>query len=103
MASYGASKAAVAHFTRSAAMEAVRAGHDIRVDAVHPGIVETRMADTVYDFYSHVGPPDVVEKLFTTGRPGKPEEIADLILFLASDRASYISGASIVIDRAANA
>lgn len=103
MASYGASKAAVAHYTRSAAMETMRAGHDIRVNAVHPGIIETRMADAVYEFYSHVGPPEVAEKLFTAGRPGKPQEIADLILFLVSDRASYISGASIVADRGANA
>jgi NAD(P)-dependent dehydrogenase (short-subunit alcohol dehydrogenase family) len=103
MASYGASKTAVAHYTRSAAMEAVRAGHDIRINAVHPGIIDTRMADAVYEFYNHVGPPEVAEQLFTTGRPGKPEEVADLILFLASERASYISGASFVIDRAANA
>jgi len=103
MASYGASKAAVAHYTRSAAVEVMRSGHDIRVNAVHPGIIETRMADAVYEFYSHVGPPDVAEKLFTAGRPGKPQEIADLILFLASDRASYINGASIVADRGANA
>jgi NAD(P)-dependent dehydrogenase (short-subunit alcohol dehydrogenase family) len=103
MASYGASKAAVAHYTRSAALEAVRAGHDIRVNAVHPGIIETQMADAVYDIYSHVGPPDVASKLFTTGRAGTTEEVGDLILFLASDRASYISGSSIVIDRAAKA
>jgi len=103
MASYGASKAAVAHYTRSAALDAVRSGHDIRINAVHPGIIETQMAGAVYDIYSHVGPANVAEKLFTTGRTGKPEEVADLILFLASDRASYISGSSIVIDRAANA
>lgn len=103
MASYGASKAAVENYTKSAALQAVQAGHDIRVNSVHPGVIDTQLAQDLYAIYSHVGPPEVAEKLFTSGRPGRPQEVADLIVFLASERASYISGASIVIDRAANA
>ena len=103
MASYGASKAAVAHFTRSAALENVRAGHDIRINAVHPGLIETAMAGDFYGIFEKLGPPEVVRSMITTGRSGRPEEVADLILYLASDRASFISGASIVIDRAASA
>jgi NAD(P)-dependent dehydrogenase (short-subunit alcohol dehydrogenase family) len=103
MASYGASKAAVAHFTRSAALDLVRAGHDIRVNAIHPGVIDTSMADDFSEIFSGLGPKETVMKVMTTGRPGTPEEVADLILFLASDRASFISGASIVIDRAQSA
>lgn len=103
MASYGASKAAVAHFTRSAAVENVRKGHDIRINAIHPGLIETAMAEDLFRIYDKIGSPDAVRAAVTTGRAGRPEEVADLIVFLASDRASYISGASIVIDRAANA
>ncbi|WP_298290046.1 SDR family oxidoreductase [Novosphingobium sp.] len=103
MASYGASKAAIAHLTRSAAVEVLRAGHDIRINAVHPGLIETAMAGDLYKIYDRLGSPDAVRAAFTTGRSGRPEEVADLILFLASDRASYISGTSIVIDRAASA
>jgi 3(or 17)beta-hydroxysteroid dehydrogenase len=103
MASYGASKAAVAHFTRSAALESVRAGHDIRVNAIHPGLVETTMAGDFYDIFKKLGTPDDVRSGFTTGRPATPEEIADLILFLSSDRARFISGAAITIDRAHSA
>jgi NAD(P)-dependent dehydrogenase (short-subunit alcohol dehydrogenase family) len=103
MASYGASKAAVAHFTRSAALESVRAGHDIRINALHPGLVATSMAKDFYGIFEQLGSPDDVISTFTTGRPGRPEEIADLILFLSSDRATFISGASITIDRAHSA
>jgi NAD(P)-dependent dehydrogenase (short-subunit alcohol dehydrogenase family) len=103
MASYGASKAALAHFTRSAALENVRAGHDIRINSVHPGLVDTAMADQTYAHFSKLGSPKEVISHLTTGRPARPEEIADLILFLASDRASFISGASINIDRAHSA
>ena len=103
MASYGASKAAVAHFTRSAALESVRAGHDIRINAIHPGLVETAMAGDLYGIFKQLGTADEVRSSFTTGRPAKAEEIADLILFLSSDRASFISGASITIDRAHSA
>ena len=103
MASYGASKAAVAHYTRSAAVEVLRAGHDIRINAVHPGLIETAMAQDLYRIYERIGPPDTVRAAVTTGRAGRPDEVADLILYLVSDRASYVSGTSIVIDRAANA
>jgi NAD(P)-dependent dehydrogenase (short-subunit alcohol dehydrogenase family) len=103
MASYGASKAAVAHFTRSAALENVRSGHDIRINSVHPGLIETAMANDFFGILEKIGSPDALRSMMTTGRPGRPEEVADLILYLASDRASFISGASIVIDRAASA
>lgn len=103
MASYGASKAAVAHFTRSAALESIRAGHDIRINAIHPGLIETSMASDFYSIFEKVGSADAVRTAMTTGRAGRPEEVADLILFLASDRASFIAGASINIDRAASA
>ncbi|HEX7819130.1 MAG TPA: SDR family oxidoreductase [Sphingobium sp.] len=103
MASYGASKAAITHFTRSAAVETVRAGNDIRINAVLPGLIDTSMADDLFRIYDRIGSPDAIRAAITTGRAGRPDEVADLILFLVSDRASHISGTSIVIDRAANA
>ncbi len=103
MASYGASKAAVSHFTRSTALQNARTGNDIRINAVLPGLVETAMADDFYDIFEKIGSPEAVRGAFTTGRSARAEEIADVILFLASDRASFVSGASIVVDRAASA
>jgi NAD(P)-dependent dehydrogenase (short-subunit alcohol dehydrogenase family) len=104
MASYGASKAAVAHFTRSAALEVSRAGHDIRINAVMPGFTETAMAQQIYDqFDDKMGGREATMKVFSSGRSARPEEIADLIVYLASDRASFISGSVIAIDRAQSA
>jgi NAD(P)-dependent dehydrogenase (short-subunit alcohol dehydrogenase family) len=100
LASYGASKAAIAHYTRSAAIETRQAGHDIRINAVHPGAIDTAMGDAFVDMYASLGPREAVERMMTSGRFGHPEEIANLIVFLASDRASFISGASLVADRA---
>lgn len=103
MAAYGASKAAIAHYTRSAALEVLRAGHDIRINSVHPGVIDTPMADAFCDIYTALGSRGAVEAAMTSGRFGRPEEVADLVVFLASDRASFISGAGIVIDRAKSA
>ncbi|WP_298692867.1 SDR family NAD(P)-dependent oxidoreductase [uncultured Sphingomonas sp.] len=104
MASYGASKAAVIHLTRSAARELNLAGLDVRVNAVLPGFVESGMGDQVIDRFSDtMGGRDRMLSAFTSGRPGRPREIADLILFLVSDRASFMSGSAVVIDRAQSA
>jgi NAD(P)-dependent dehydrogenase (short-subunit alcohol dehydrogenase family) len=104
MASYGASKAAVSHFTRSAALEANRAGLDIRINAVLPGFTDTAMAQAVYDqFDEKMGGREKTLAVFSSGRPAQPEEIANLVLFLVSDRASFISGSTLAIDRAQSA
>jgi NAD(P)-dependent dehydrogenase (short-subunit alcohol dehydrogenase family) len=104
MASYGASKAAIVHFTRSAALELNRAGLDVRVNAVLPGFTDTGMAQQVYDrFDEKLGGREETMRIFTSGRPADPGEIANLILFLASDRASFISGSAVVVDRAQSA
>lgn len=104
MASYGASKAAVSHYTRSAALELNRAGLDVRINAVLPGFTDTGMAEQIHEqFDDKLGGREGTLRIFASGRPAQPEEIADLILFLASDRASFISGSTYNIDRAQSA
>jgi NAD(P)-dependent dehydrogenase (short-subunit alcohol dehydrogenase family) len=90
---YVASKHAVEGLTKSAALEAAASG--VRVNAVAPGPVETEMlnrftgsADRKADFIAGV----------PVKRAGTPEEIARTIVFLASDRASFITGQSIAVD-----
>ncbi|MBU6267442.1 MAG: SDR family oxidoreductase [Sphingomonadales bacterium] len=102
-ASYGASKAAISHYTRSAALAEAHAASEIRVNAVLPGMIATPMAEALLDIYSTPASRAQMAAQIATGRFGRPEEVADLVVFLSSDRASYISGAGIVIDRAKNA
>lgn len=103
MASYAASKAAIASFTRSAAIDVIRAGHDIRINSVHPGLIETHMAEDFHSIYAKLGSAQQITAQMTTGRAGRPEEVAEVILFLLSDDASFISGTGITIDRAHSA
>ena len=94
-ASYGAAKAAVINLTQSTAVENGR--HGVRANAICPGPIETpafvRFAPDL-DFYRAQIP---------MGRLGRPEEVAELALFLASDRSAYVSGTAISIDGAMRA
>lgn len=88
---YAAAKAGLHGATRSLALELASRG--ITVNTVAPGIIASPMSDTAF-------PKAVVERLVPMKRAGKPEEVADLVVFLASDRASYISGQLISINGA---
>ncbi len=82
---YVASKGAINSFTRAAAVELARFG--VRINAVAPGVVETRMMTRVLDRAR-----ETLRKRIPLGRFADPEEIANVVVFLASDRASYITG-----------
>lgn len=93
---YPASKFAVNGITKSLSRELAPIG--IRVNAVAPGITETDMVKNL--------PKEMIEPLIKTiplGRIGKPEDIANAFLFLASDMASYVTGEILSVDGAARA
>ena len=94
MSAYGASKAALTHFTRNAAMEGARQG--IRVNAVTPGPIMTPATKAWFDHDPDAGA--AIANANPMGRIGTPEEVANVVLFLASDAASYVTGASIPVD-----
>ncbi|MEZ5234812.1 MAG: glucose 1-dehydrogenase [Acidimicrobiales bacterium] len=92
---YGASKWAVRGMTKAAALDLGR--FNIRVNSIHPGLIDTDMMTEVTG-----GEEDRFERMQRTvplsGRMAKPEEIASVALFLASDDSSYATGAEFVID-----
>ena len=93
MAGYSAAKAAVDNFSRAAAAEGAAAG--VRVNVVVPAVVETpATAGMLSDEASRKN----TERLIPMGRVGQPVELANAILFLASDESSYITGASLPVD-----
>lgn len=93
MAGYSAAKAAIINFSRAAAAEGALSG--IRVNVVIPAVVETPgTAGMLADATARQN----TEKLIPMGRVGQPEELANAILFLASDEASYITGAALPVD-----
>lgn len=90
---YNASKAGVLGILHTAANELGPYG--IRVNSVNPGLIETRLTSSSYQ------DPAVLKDYFRAipmGRGGKPEEVANAVAFLASDLASYVTGAALLVD-----
>jgi NAD(P)-dependent dehydrogenase (short-subunit alcohol dehydrogenase family) len=90
---YGASKAAVALLTAQMALEWGR--HNIRVNAVAPGLIDAGMSEPIYaDPVTRAAR----ESKVPLGRLGRAEDVADVVLFLASPQAAYVHGQNIVVD-----
>ncbi|KAK0467836.1 uncharacterized protein EV420DRAFT_1501518 [Desarmillaria tabescens] len=90
--SYVASKHAVVGMTKAAALNHSIDG--IRVNAVCPGYVDTPLLQNVREYVDF----SMLEKMTPMNRLGLPEEVADVVVFIASERASYVTGHSFVVD-----
>src|SRR5262249_33144706 len=102
---YNASKGAVRLMTKSAALECAAFGHKIRVNSVHPGVIETQMGQQVLDGAAASGAYGGANEVRATvvgfhalGRFGHGSEVARAITFLASDDAAFMTGSELVVD-----
>ena len=95
---YGASKAAVRLFTKSTAIQNAALG--IRANSVHPGPI---YAPLIQEFFDKPDELELMASRVPMGRLGLPDEVANAVLFLASDEASFMTGAELIIDGGINA
>ncbi len=93
---YSASKAGVINLAMVSAQQL--SGSNVRVNAVCPGLTETGMTKPTFDYARDAGKMDRVGRLNPLRRGAQPEELANVVAFLASDDASYVNGQAIAVD-----
>jgi 3(or 17)beta-hydroxysteroid dehydrogenase len=103
--SYGATKAAVQQYSKSVAAYGAREGCRIRCNSVHPGIIRTRMLLHIAQEMSQApesqankAADELAKQIVPFGILGEPEQVADMILYLASDESKYVTGSEFRID-----
>src|SRR5882724_1432035 len=101
LAGYCATKGGVRLFAKAVAMECAAAGDNIRINTVHPGVIDTPIWTKLpmsAGRNTPIDPHEVARVGVPLGRAGQAQDIANGVLFLASDASSYMTGAELVID-----
>jgi NAD(P)-dependent dehydrogenase (short-subunit alcohol dehydrogenase family) len=103
LAGYNATKGGVRLLTKGVALECAQNRWNVRVNSVHPGIIDTPIWETVAPGSlrpdgAPLDVPAMAEAAVPTGVLGRPDDIANGVLFLASDESSYMTGTELVID-----
>jgi 3(or 17)beta-hydroxysteroid dehydrogenase len=96
---YGASKGAVRSLTKAVAVHCTSLGYPVRCNSIHPGAFDTPMLDRLRDHPEEASP--LARRLFSPAPRellGRPEDVAELVLYLASDASRLVNGAELVID-----
>ena len=99
---YCAAKGAVESLTRGVAVHCAKAGYNIRCNSVHPSAIVTPMVQSMGSKMEESGQQRLAKDNSTAGanRRGEPDDIANTVLFLASDESKFINGAQIRVDNA---
>jgi NAD(P)-dependent dehydrogenase (short-subunit alcohol dehydrogenase family) len=99
LACYSATKGAVRLFAKSLALECAQAGDKIRVNSVHPGIIDTPIWGKLpVGANAPLDPQSIAATLVPLGEAGTAEDIANGVLYLASDASRHVTGSELVID-----
>ncbi len=102
---YAATKGGLRAFTKSVAIDFAKRGYRVRVNSVHPGLTETEMVQRMFEGKAREGSGASAEDVrqawrqsYPLGRISEPNEIANVVCFLLSDQASYMTGAELLVD-----
>ncbi len=105
LAAYSMTKGAVKLLTKSVALDCAAAGQKVRVNSIHPAIIQTNMAQEVIDGMKDAGAVSNDEEAYgmfnmahPIGHVGQPKDVASAVLFLASEASSYMTGAEVRVD-----
>jgi NAD(P)-dependent dehydrogenase (short-subunit alcohol dehydrogenase family) len=101
LAGYCATKGGVRLFAKAVAMECAASGDGIRINTVHPGVIDTPIWTKIPaspGSNAPIYPNEVAKAGVPLGRAGQAQDIANGVLFLASDASNYMTGAELVID-----
>ena len=102
LAAYNATKGGVRLLTKGVALECAREGWNVRVNSVHPGIIDTpiwtKEVGGLEPGVNAIDPHAMAEVSAPVGRAGQPRDIANGVLYLASDESAYVTGTELVID-----
>lgn len=96
LSTYSGSKHAVLGFTRGAALDYARQG--VRINAVGPGTIDTPMIERFIEFAGTDAVMEPIRAAHPIGRTGRPEEVAEAVLWLASDASSFVVGQILMVD-----
>lgn len=102
---YGSTKGAVKSYSKHAAVEFAKLGYGVRVNSVHPGLIDTNMGAKVFDDFVDIGlapnlddAEQAVLQMIPMAKFGQVQDVANMVRFLASDEAQYCTGAEFVVD-----
>ena len=99
LAAYNSSKGAVRLLTKSVALYCARAGYGIRCNSVHPTFIETAMVQSMIDTSDNPERTrDKLERQIPLGVIGEPDDVAHMIVYLASEESKFVTGAEFVVD-----
>lgn len=98
LAAYNSAKAAVRHLSKSVALHCARAGNGVRCNSLHPAFIDTPILDGLAGGADRDIALRKLEKQIPLGRIGNPVDVANAVLYLASEESSFMTGAELVLD-----